>query len=130
MKTISITLPIYQAIKGKTVLIGLNWYRNAHYHELNKIKNLYTREIFLKLRGDKTVFERYCVEYNLYYKNISCDLMNVVSVIDKFFQDALQDLKIVSNDNVKHCCNVSSRVIEQDKINPRIEIIVKEKVEI
>jgi len=125
METVSITLPIYQTINGKTVLIGLNWYRNAHYQVLNKIKRLYSQEIFLKLRRDNTVFEMYCVEYNLYYKNSSCDLMNVVAVIDKFFQDALQELKIVINDNVKHCCNVSSRVIDQDKINPRIEIIVR-----
>jgi hypothetical protein len=119
------TLPIYQNIKGKNTLMGLNWYRNAHYHVLNKIKKLYSEEIFLKLRRNRKVFERYCVEYHLYHQNSSCDLMNVVSVIDKFFQDALQELKIVSNDNVKHCCNVSSRVIEQDKINPRIEIIVR-----
>ena len=66
------------------------------------------------------------MEYLLYPSNANCDLMNVVSVIDKFLNDALQDCGVVVNDNIKFYKSMTAGVKEIDKINPRIEIIIEE----
>ena len=51
--------------------------------------------------------------------------MNVVSVIDKLLNDALQDSGVVVNDNIKFYKHMIATVKEIDKENPRIEIIVE-----
>ena len=66
------------------------------------------------------------VSYMLYPSNSNCDLMNVVSVIDKFLNDALQDSGVVVNDNIKFYKHMIATVKEVDKLNPRIEIIIEE----
>lgn len=118
-------VPIY--IEGKkTTLLGLNFYRNAHYHVNNKVKINFERLIAEKIKDkiNETYFKEYMIHYELYYKNSQCDLMNVVSVIDKFVQDSLQELGIVENDNVKYCKEVVASVGGQDKENPRVRVII------
>ena len=66
------------------------------------------------------------VSYTLYPSNSNCDLMNVVSVIDKFLNDALQDCGVVVNDNIKFYKGMTATVKEIDKDNPRIEIKITE----
>ena len=66
------------------------------------------------------------VSYMLYPSNSSCDLMNVVSVIDKFLNDALQDSGVIVNDNIKFSKHMIAMVKEVDKENTRIEIIIEE----
>ena len=45
-------LPIYHTFhskkKDKTVLVGMNWYRNAHYFLSNKVKESYENAIYYK----------------------------------------------------------------------------------
>lgn len=118
-------VPIY--IEGKkTTLLGLNFYRNAHYHTNNKVKKWFEGLIAEKIKSeiDKTYFKEYMIHYELHYKNSQCDLMNVVSVVDKFVQDSLQELGIVENDNVKYCKEVVASVGEQDKENPRVRVTI------
>ena len=64
--------------------------------------------------------------YLLYPSNSNCDLMNVVSVIDKFLNDALQDSRVVVNDNIEFYKHMIAIVKEIDKENPRIEIIIEQ----
>ena len=66
------------------------------------------------------------VSYMLYPSNSNCDLMNVVSVIDKFLNDALQDCGVVVNDNIKFYKHMIATVEEVDRYNPRIEIKITE----
>ena len=66
------------------------------------------------------------VSYMLYPSNSNCDLMNVVSVIDKFLNDALQDSGVVINDNIKFYKHMIATVKEIDK---KIETIKKEREE-
>ena len=53
-------------------------------------------------------------------------MTNISSLIEKFVLDGLKEFGLIIDDNVK--CHISSKVevIEQDKKNPRIEIIVEE----
>jgi hypothetical protein len=54
-----ITLPIYYTEKrktkpDKTIMIGMSWYRNAHYHLQNKLKQHYNQLVtvqYLTIKG-------------------------------------------------------------------------------
>lgn len=125
--TISLSLPVYFEIKkNKTILVGMNWYRNAHYFEQNKVKQFYTALIFTLLPAVK--YDQYTIQYTYHYKNSSSDLMNVCSIIDKFLQDALQSKGIVQNDTVKYCLGTTCDVGDKDKLNPKIEIKIFGKI--
>ena len=81
-----IILPIYiNTSKNKKVLMSLNWYRNSHYGIKDKVKKQYHEIVYEQLRGARKPFDkRIGVKYQLWYKRGDCDLMNVVSVLDKF----------------------------------------------
>lgn len=132
---IKLELPIYQEIttgrgenkKKKSVLISMNGYRNWHYQTECKMKHIYTDLVKTRLKHVKFSSKGFIrVSYNLYYKNSRMDLMNVISIIDKYLMDALQEMKIIDNDNVKNYIECISRVAGEDKLNPRVEIIVEE----
>lgn len=132
---IKLELPIYQSVsqgrglnkKIKTFLMSMNWYRNAHYQLECKIKRKYHQLIKRRLKGVKSQMTGFVkVSYNLYYKNSQSDLMNVISIIDKYLMDALQELSIIENDNVKNYVECVIKVAGEDKENPRVEIIVEE----
>ena len=105
----------------------MNWYQSADKHEINRVKKEYHELIESKLIGNKEKIKVcYQVRYKYFYKNDNSDLRNITSVIDKFFNDALQKLGIVENDNVKYFKESIDRVGGMDKKNPRVEIEVEE----
>lgn len=129
---IKLSLPLYyeqtfKTKKSKNILVALNWYRNCDFHINNKIKKEYHNIIKRELIGGLGIYVpnkiegKYRVKYKLHYKNSQSDLMNCVSVIDKYLQDALQELGVVQNDNVKYYVGCSVEVAGQDKLNPRLE---------
>ena len=54
----------------------------------------------------------------------------LVSMIDKFLNDALKENGIIADDNVKIYKRITGEVAGQDKQNPRVEIEVEEIVEL
>lgn len=66
------------------------------------------------------------VEFNLFYKNIQSDLPNWESMVNKFFLDVLQKEGCIPDDNVVHVTETVARVIEQDRDNPRMEVVITE----
>jgi len=120
------SVPLYMKIKkDKLTLIGLNWYRNAHFTELNKVKKAYAHYIKTQLLDNTIKFNKYKIYINLYYKNTLSDLDNSTSVILKFVNDALQKEGIIENDNLKFFNAYSAFVAGMDKNNPRLEIIIE-----
>ena len=126
-------LPIYYTIhkkreKNKTILVSMNEYRNLHYHVLNKLKIHYENIVILKFQNQKPKepLTNYQIHYRLFYKNKQSDLMNIVSVIDKFVNDGLIKAGVVIDDNVGLYRKVTAEVGWQDKSTPRIEVEVKE----
>lgn len=122
------TLPVYYKIGKKTILVGLNKYERMHFQPRNKMKQYYYYLIGknltkIPIKGKVTT------EYTYYYKNVQSDAPNVVAVIDKMFLDALQEYKIISQDNVTNYIGSSWKVGGQDKLNPRIEVRVIEVIE-
>lgn len=123
-----IILPIYtNTSKKKKVLVSLNWYRNAHYGIKDKVKKEYHEIVFEQLRGAKQPFQkRIRVKYRLFYKRGDCDLMNVVSVLDKFLLDALVKAGMIKDDNVNKYISCHAEVGGKDSENPRLVCIIDE----
>ena len=125
---IRLELPVYWNVtKKQKRLIGMNWYQRADKFQINKVKQKYQELVELKLLDSKKKIKgSYQVKYTYFYKDRRSDLGNVTSVIDKFFNDALQKLGIVENDNVEFFRRSVDEVGGLDKENPRMEIEVEE----
>ena len=123
-----IILPIYaNTSKKKKVLVSLNWYRNAHYGIKDKVKKQYHEIVYEQLRGARKPFDkRIGVKYQLWYKRGDCDLMNVVSVLDKFLLDALVQAGMIKDDNVNKYISCHAEVGGKDSENPRLVCIIEE----
>ena len=123
---IKLELPIYASVsKKKTVLLSMNWFRNAHFQTESKVKKFYHQLVFALLKKGDKLSGKIRVHYKLYYKNSKSDLMNVVNVVDKYLLDALQEAKIIENDNVLTYQECHIEVAGQDKINPRLVVILE-----
>lgn len=126
-----ITLPIYwtqhfKTKNDKTVLVGMNWYRNAHYMLQNRMKQEFTELIEDQL--DSTQIQGpYTLHIDLYYKNPTCDGSNIVALMEKVALDALQHNKVVEQDNVQFHLGTTWNVVGQDKQNPRCDISILPK---
>ena len=129
----TIILPIYwtQEFKtkpNKTVLAGMNYYRNAHYHAQNTMKKDFHGLVVQQLPDPECVYDgSFRLELGIYYKNSNCDGANIAAIMEKFVLDSLQSENIVINDNVKYHKGTTWRILGQDKDNPRCEVtLVKE----
>jgi Holliday junction resolvase RusA-like endonuclease len=119
-----LTLPIYFGTRKK-YLIGMNWYGTTHYRTRNKVKQEFhgmIDKVVSKIKLKSPIK----THYKLYYKNKLSDADNIISVIDKFLMDALQESGTIINDNVQHYVQSSWEVISQDRDNPRVEVIIEE----
>lgn len=124
-REVSLVLPIY-AGKVKKYLLSLNWYGVAHYRSRNTVKQEFHKRVGEALPKGVVLTSPISTHYKLYYKNMKSDANNVIPVIDKFLMDALQENNVIEEDNVKHYVSGSWEVIEQDRDNPRIEVVIKE----
>lgn len=128
--SLKLTLDIYwtqefKTKKDKTWLVGLNNYRNWHYHTSSKWKQDFHQLVIDQLPDNLPTFTRYTINYKLYYKR-SCDGSNIVPLIEKVILDTLQEQGILTNDTVNYHLGSSWEVVEQDVDNPRCEIEIKE----
>lgn len=128
-----VTVPVYYTIHRKTKkstvhLIGSNWLRNVHFHVKNKVKQETAKYILDQLAVGNKIKSPFKVKYTYFYKNSGSDLMNVVSATSKILLDALQDpsLNVIEDDTVLHCIEEKAVVGGQDKLNPRVEVLIQE----
>lgn len=82
----------------KRVALNLNVYRNTKYMVNNQIKQLFRPEKIEIFRAEKIRIS-YHVEKKSKRKY---DIMNIVSVVDKFFLDWLVSHKMIPDDNLYH----------------------------
>ena len=128
---IGVSLPIYWDSGKKKVLVGMNWYRNAHFILQNKCKTDYHEEVWAQLRSVGISSMSTCEEvsvsvgYELWYKMVTCDMMNIVSCLDKFLLDALKGYGLIVDDNVLYYRAMVARVAGMDKEKPRLKAYVK-----
>lgn len=99
MSHFEIKLPNYFIINRKKIQINLNIYRNLNYHTNNELKKRYLSYVANELKLSVILNP---IEMILQYSaaNENSDLDNLL-VHFKYLNDALQELRILKNDNVK-----------------------------
>jgi Holliday junction resolvase RusA-like endonuclease len=65
------------------------------------------------------------IHYFFYEPDCKRDISNVASFFVKVFEDALQDCKVIPNDNWAHVKGYTQD-FEIDAVNPRVEIVIEE----
>ena len=129
------TMPIYwvdekKTKKSTTHLVGMNFYRNCHYHTKNKLKQDLEAHLVASSNGYTLIPGKFTLNCKLYYKNPSCDGSNIIALMEKVFLDFAQNYGIIEQDNVKYHLGTTWSVAGQDKENPRCEIqIIKKESE-
>ena len=126
----TLQLPIYytehfKTKPSKTFLVGINWFRNAHHFAQNNVKQHYHQLVADQLLNPVS-FNKFIIDYRLYYKSPVCDPSNIIALIEKFTLDALKLNNIIPDDNVNYHLGSSYSVVAKDTINPRVEITIKE----
>lgn len=133
MRKYSFELPIYYVQKFKTkkdkkFLISLNWYSLANRFLKNDVKKRYHKLVSeaLDYASEDKPMKHYKTSYKFYYDKTNCDMMNVISVIDKFVMDGIREFGLIDDDSVKEYnrCVIEA---EEDRKNPRIFIFIEER---
>lgn len=91
-------------IGAKKFALNLNVYRNAHYQVLNKAKIIFKNQLLADYPEIKRIkSQQVQIEYYIYRcDNRKFDIMNVVSIVDKFFLDALVEFGCIQDDDYNH----------------------------
>ena len=126
---ITIELPIYwtwhyKTKKDKTILVGMNWFRNASHHPQNKVKKGF-HELVIDQLDDTVIDGPFELDIQLFYKNPNCDGANIIALMEKFALDAFQEKGTIANDTVKDHLGTKWVIAGQDKENPRCLISIK-----
>ena len=125
MKTHCIHLPLAVPISPKkNFSLNLNVYRNAHFYELNKAKEVFHQYIG-QLFGGIDPMNRVMIIYTLFFgSKRRVDTANICSIVDKFFCDTLTEKKILPDDSYDVLQEVIYRFGGIDKENPRVEALI------
>lgn len=91
-------------VGARKFALNLNVYRNAHYQVLNKAKIIFKNQLFynypeLKKIKVKEIEIEYFIER---CDNRLFDTMNTISIVDKFFLDALVEAGCIPDDNYNY----------------------------
>lgn len=122
---IKLVCPISITLGKKVYHLNLNNYRNWHYQVSNNLKREFKEIMRSQLEGLKSIQGRVCIKYTLFVSSKRrLDLRNITTVVDKFLCDALQEYKIIPDDNYNICCMFIDRFGGIDKNNPRIEVTI------
>ena len=123
-ETITLSLPLFITNRSnKRKWLTLNNYRNWHYQVSNDIKRRFKSEVFDKL--DFNIKGRVKIEYFYFAPDKRTrDLMNVISVIDKFFQDAMVERGCIESDDLSTVVEVNSCYMGIDKQDPRLDVMI------
>ena len=127
----TIISPLFVMLPRKTrprkrVSLNMNTYRNLHHRTSNDAKKKYTELLGEQLQGliIQTPVE---VTYKVYKaSNRRLDKMNVISVVSKFLLDAVTEYGCWEDDNDDYVKKETILPTELDRVNPRVEIIIKE----
>lgn len=112
--------------KDRRIALNMNVYRNLHHSVNGQAKKLYLEQVREQLEclQIQTPVE---ITYKVFKptKRI-LDKMNVVSVVSKFLLDAITELGCWEDDNDLYIKTEKILPTEIDRINPRVEVTIKE----
>ena len=124
-------LPIYGIIKPtrkvKNPALSLNWYRNVHYRGNNQAKKAFKKHMQSQLNKFDAIDGEISIHYKYYAKRKGTDLENFVTVVKKYFQDALSESGLIKDDNCSVIVENKENYMGVDKDNPRVECFIKVK---
>jgi hypothetical protein len=133
---ISLPLTIYLprvTMKDKSWQVNLNVYRNTHHRVLSAVKVAYKEQVMGALYDVSMNPARFELEapyrliYTLYPKTkIRLDVSNVLSIVQKFTDDALVDLGYMEDDSYHFIRETIYRFGMIDPDNPRAELEIEE----
>lgn len=118
--------------KRKSYSCNLNAYRNWQHYLKNNVKQEYhkiVKEKIPKIKVKDPVF----IKYEYFAKdNRKTDLMNIVSIIDKFFSDVLVELGVLTDDNYEYVRKVCGEYKGKDELKEgyvlaKVYIDIKDK---
>jgi Holliday junction resolvase RusA-like endonuclease len=112
--------------KAKRVSLNMNTYRNLHHRTSNDAKKAYT-ELVREQLIDLDIQTPVEITYKVYKaSNRRLDKMNVISVVSKFLLDAITEYGCWEDDNDIYVKTETILPTELDRVNPRVEVIIKE----
>lgn len=98
-----------------------------HYQLRNQLKVMFTNEAIYKLYDCPIFTKKIAIEYVIYKPTKRrYDVMNIVAIVDKFFQDALVKAGKIEDDDYTTVPHVVGKHGGIDKDNSRVDIIIKE----
>jgi hypothetical protein len=117
--------------QDKVWILNLNSYRNTHFHVLNQAKILWKGVVLGEVMMDEIMEPPpYRFTYTAYpSSNRKFDLGNVLSIIQKFTDDALIEMGLIRDDSYKVIPAIDYRFGEVDKENPRVELEISTNAE-
>ena len=120
---VTFSLPTHVIHKDKKVYLNLNGYRNWHFFLSNQYKKNYKARVYEILDSGFLFNDKVHIEYTYYSPDKrKRDLMNVISVVDKFLQDALVELGFISTDDTETVIKITSMFGGIDRDNSRIDV--------
>ena len=124
-------LTIYGQMYGLNELLNGRYYdkRTHSYH--NRIKNDNDNICVDAIRFSKslrniTITKPIVIDYQIYAQNKKHDRMNLLSAIDKSFEDALQKANVIANDGWNDVLNTTHSFYVDAK-DPRVEVTITEQ---
>lgn len=119
--------PLQIFVGKRKFILNLNNYRNTHYRVLNNAKVTY--KMYMKKQIEKLprLQPPIQITYTVFKGDKrNCDIGNICSVHQKFFEDALVELGKLPDDN--H--NMVKRTIYEwggiDRLNPCVQVMIEE----
>lgn len=130
MASFTTSLPLYITVgvrKRKDIYLNYNRVNNLHYQQRNQVKKLFTVKAVQELWNCPKFTKQIKITYTVYKPTRRrYDVMNVVAVVDKFFQDALVTAKKIDDDNYTVVPYVIGKHGGVSKDNPRVVIEIEE----
>lgn len=130
MASFTTSLPLYLTIgvrKKENIYFNLNRVNNLHYQKRNQVKKLFTVKAIQQLWDCPKFINQIKITYTVYKPTRrNYDVMNVVAVVDKFFQDSLVTAERIEDDNYKivpHVVGIHGGI---EKDNPRVDVLIEE----
>jgi hypothetical protein len=120
---IKVIVPIHWTVWRKKVFLWLNFYRNAHFQILSKLKREYKESLYKYLHWQK-LQTPISITYTFHPSRKGQDLDNSIAVQAKFFQDSLIEYWVIENDDYESIPVTHNMVWIKDK-EWYIEIVVQ-----
>lgn len=128
--TIRVEIPIHIELPKKTgklkkYALNFNVFRTLHIYQYGALKKAFHARVFPKVESlPELKIAR--ITYTLFNgSNHKTDLMNWVSIADKFFQDVLVSAGKLPDDNTDYVPHIVAIYGGVDKSNPRMEVLIE-----